>query len=641
MKRVLNLLFTFLAIAGFIVGIISLSRSYYRFIVNTKNNSAVRPSFLTKEILFISSYSESYPYTREQMKGFDRVFSKRKIPYDSAFMDMKLFNTPENIEAFYNLLKYKLSVHSPYKVVIAGDDQALRFIIDHYYEFFSQAQVIFIGINDEELAKQAAEYPRITGSVEKLSLNNMFQVIQEFFPETENVAALYGTSTLATLGFIKQFSNFIAETPYKFMGIHSDALPKEEIVRQLQNLPQNTVLVLLGMYNDLEGYKYSLPEMTDLVMQYSTVPTFTVLLETIGSKILGGSIFRIGEAAEYTASLAIKALDGEDISKVSVRTDIPSDIILNWNMMQKFGIEKSRVPKYVKIINQQKHFISEYSFIMYPSLLIITSMTILIIILMIYSLHIRDLKEKLEFQLTHNQLTNLPNQIIARKYIRELMDKNVNFAILMLDIEDFHTINDYYSHDFGDSLLVEIADRLQTLIEIGNYTVYRLHNDKFLLVRADSHVKEKGLEFYYLRQLLSGPFCTKENPTFIKISIGIINSDSEHKTSEEYILDAEIALRGKAIRLKQKRGLYGRDAPCDRKKARNRQGCGIRLPQRWFLRNVPATNHHGERRYFRIRGTHEAPADRQGRPAANHRSGRLYSCCRKKRLHIKNRKNHH
>ncbi len=200
-KRYIDAVFILIALIGILTGIGFLAYSYYDFIDTTKRNNIVRPSNLNKAVLFISSYSESYPYTREQMKGFNAVFGKYDIPYDSAFMDTKVYNTSENLDKFFELIKYKMSVHAPYRAIIAGDDPALDFILDHYDELFSDIPIIFLGINDEDLAEKAAKYPKITGSTEHLDLDGLFGIISRLFPDRKNIAVIYDDANLTTLGF--------------------------------------------------------------------------------------------------------------------------------------------------------------------------------------------------------------------------------------------------------------------------------------------------------------------------------------------------------------------------------------------------------------------------------------------------------
>ena len=541
-KKYISIIFILLSFIGILTGISSLTYSYFSFISDTKKQQVFRPSALNKNILFISSYTESYPYTREQLYGINTIFSRYNIPYDTIYMDMKVHNTHENVRLFHEHLKYKLANHQPYKAVIVADDPALEFVMKEYDNLFSGIPVVFMGVNDEDLAAEASRNPFFTGSTETLCLEDFFKIVTKLFPEAKTIAAVYDDRTQATIGFRKQFFKYIEHAPFEFIGLHSSTMSKNELIRRLKALPSDAVVLNLGFYNDLEGHKYSLPEMTSLIVQNSYVPCFSVVLESVGAGFLGGAVFDTVAAAAYTAETVVRILDGADVARIPLKMDIPSQIIFDWNIMKRFHIKKAQIPREAIIINAPVHYFSEYSFILYPSIMIFISMVVLLGILFSYTLDIKKIQKQLEFRLSHNSLTNLPNRPAAVAYLSRLIAEKRRFSIISLDIEDFKAVNDYYSHSFGDRLLIELSRRLESLSEIGDWSSYRFTSDEFTVILTDGHIQETSLELYYLRQLLSSPFCADENPIFIKTSIGIINSDESRVGADAYFIDADIAM---------------------------------------------------------------------------------------------------
>ena len=541
-KKYIDAVFILFALVGILTGIGFLSFNYYNFIKSSKASKVVRPSFLEKDVLFIGSYSESYPYTREQMEGFNKVFGKHGIPYDSAFMDTKVYNTEENLENFYKSLKYKMSVHKPYKAIIVGDDPALGFVMSHYDELFSNVPIVFLGVNDEDVARKASEYPLVTGSTEHLGFDEIFGVINDIFPNAKTVAAIYDDSNLTTIGCRNQFFKFMEGSSLGMVGIHTRKMSRQSIIETLRGLPENTVLFNVGMYNDLDKHNYSITEVADLMVGNSPVPVFTFVYETMGNGILGATIFDIAESAEYTAGIVVDILNGRDVSSIPLKTDIKSSMVFDWKVMKKFGVDEKLLPESVEIINRPVGHIEEYSFIFYPTFLMILSLLILLAILFFYILHIRKIRSKLEFQVSHNMLTKLPSRFMAISCISKLIEQGGEFSVIMLDIEEFRLVNDYYSQEFGDRMLVEMAERLEGISAEGRYHAYSFSGDEFTLVYTAGHIQEDSFEIANLRKILSKPFFEGENPLFVKTAIGIINSDESFKRAEDYLINAEIAM---------------------------------------------------------------------------------------------------
>lgn len=106
----------------------------------------------------------------------------------------------------------------------------------------------------------------------------------------------------------------------------------------------------------------------------------------------------------------------------------------------------------------------------------------------------RDISERkrfeaeLQHQATHDILTGLPNRVLLMDRLAAEVERarhaNNSVALLFLDINNFKRINDSMGHEVGDTLLQQIAGRLQAALR-PNDTIARHGGDEFAIIAGD------------------------------------------------------------------------------------------------------------------------------------------------------------
>ena len=90
------------------------------------------------------------------------------------------------------------------------------------------------------------------------------------------------------------------------------------------------------------------------------------------------------------------------------------------------------------------------------------------------------------YRAMHDMLTGLPNRAFWLKNSPCWHAKRVNksFALLLLDLDNFKTINDSFGHDVGDELLKQVATRMRSVLR-GEDMICRLGGDEFVVLVED------------------------------------------------------------------------------------------------------------------------------------------------------------
>jgi diguanylate cyclase (GGDEF)-like protein len=94
--------------------------------------------------------------------------------------------------------------------------------------------------------------------------------------------------------------------------------------------------------------------------------------------------------------------------------------------------------------------------------------------------------QELEHLANRDELTGTHNRRSFFKWLRErqkeYVDGGDDFAVIMMDLDDFKEINDNHGHEVGDRVLVEFTRRVKASREHGEH-LFRLGGDEFVTIK--------------------------------------------------------------------------------------------------------------------------------------------------------------
>jgi diguanylate cyclase (GGDEF)-like protein/PAS domain S-box-containing protein len=92
-----------------------------------------------------------------------------------------------------------------------------------------------------------------------------------------------------------------------------------------------------------------------------------------------------------------------------------------------------------------------------------------------------QVQERLSYQASHDALTGLANRALFSERIGAGLGGPRPVNIVLIDLDDFKTVNDTLGHPVGDALLVTVAQRMRDSVGPGD-TVARLGGDEFAIL---------------------------------------------------------------------------------------------------------------------------------------------------------------
>ncbi len=143
----------------------------------------------------------------------------------------------------------------------------------------------------------------------------------------------------------------------------------------------------------------------------------------------------------------------------------------------------------------------------------------------------------LEYYATRDPLTNLYNQ----RLFWELLDYEVGraarheyqFALLVIDLDNFKTINDSYGHAFGDKFLQEFALQLKQALRAEDILA-RYGGDEFVVIMPETDLEEAAALSERLLEITGAMAVTAPDGANVRGSVSIgISLYPEHATGKK------------------------------------------------------------------------------------------------------------
>ncbi|HEV8648519.1 MAG TPA: EAL domain-containing protein [Actinomycetes bacterium] len=165
--------------------------------------------------------------------------------------------------------------------------------------------------------------------------------------------------------------------------------------------------------------------------------------------------------------------------------------------------------------------------------------------------NVRDVTERQEFeeQLTrhmfHDPLTGLANRALFRDRIEHALATSARdgdeVAVLLVDLDNFKTINDSLGHTRGDAALAAVAGRLTESLRPAD-TVARLGADEFAVLLEGAPRDEVLATADRIGAALTAPLAVDGTDVPVTASIGVATGARAGHDAEELLRNADTAM---------------------------------------------------------------------------------------------------
>jgi diguanylate cyclase (GGDEF)-like protein len=155
----------------------------------------------------------------------------------------------------------------------------------------------------------------------------------------------------------------------------------------------------------------------------------------------------------------------------------------------------------------------------------------------------REFQDRLSHEASHDALTGLANRVLFGERVQRSVsnpDPNHKLSVVLIDLDNFKSVNDTLGHTVGDALLVAAAERLQRNVREAD-TVARLGGDEFAILLEGMGPDEADEAVERLIAGLTEPLFALSYEMLIQASFGIADG-RPGASGPELLRHADVAM---------------------------------------------------------------------------------------------------
>jgi two-component system, cell cycle sensor histidine kinase and response regulator CckA len=410
--------------------------------------------------------------------------------------------------------------------MITFDNAALEFALKNRADLFSAVPIVFCGVNSYT-PSMIAGHSNISGMAEKLDAAGTIELMLKLHPNTREILVI-NDYTLTGLSVRKEtealLPRFSGKIKIRFIG----NLPMVEILKELEYLPADTLVLQESFAADKTGRTFNYAESTSLFFKHSPVPIYGVHEERLGLGIVGGKLLGGEKHGAHAARIALRILEGEKASAIPVVTQSGAQNMFDYKVMERFGLQLSALPAKSVVINKPVSFFAANQKIILIASTVILYLLVVIVFLIIYIVQRR--RAAIALQKSEEQF--------------RLLADNAPDAIFIQTQEKFVYVNAAFCRMVGAQNPEELLNR--SIYDLFHPHYHAIVRDRIHLLNIE-HKPVPNSEQKYIKldktaihvDVAAVPFCFKgENGGLV-----FVRDITKRKETEEALRESEERFR--------------------------------------------------------------------------------------------------
>ena len=298
----------------------------------------------SKQVLVIYSDERLLPANVIVDDAIRKTFATdptNRISFYSEFLDVSRFGGDAQERRQANFFRDKYAGQPPDLIISVGKP-ALGFLVKHRATLFTQVPVVFLAVPETQIPRNMTD-ARIVGIPAATDFTSTIDLALRLHPQTREIAVVAGVSP-HDLEFAAAARHDLQPFEKRVNVRWLDGESLQKIQRQLSSLPDDTVVLFVGIFQDRSGKNFIPREALAQVAPASRRPIYGIFDTFLGFGIVGGSMVTFEEMGQKAAKVGLRILAGEE-PQAAVREERHQPTpMFDWRQLRRVGISEGELP---------------------------------------------------------------------------------------------------------------------------------------------------------------------------------------------------------------------------------------------------------------------------------------------------------
>jgi C4-dicarboxylate-specific signal transduction histidine kinase len=259
---------------------------------------------------------------------------------DQAHFAVDLPNYGHTVSTY---LHDKYASRAP-EIIVVGGNEALNFVLRNRNQLFPGVPVVHMGV-DRFFIESIPKLPSdVIGDSVEYDVPPTIDLALRWHPLARRLLIITGASAAdrrLETKLRRDCAQFEGRVSVEFLT----GLPTATLLDQLRTLGPDTIIFTPGYSEDGAGRIMTPFESTKLMAAVASAPIYVPYSTFIGTGVVGGRMATYESMGREAGSLVTALISGAAPEAIKVPKFTPTDLRIDWRQVQRWGIEKRRIPK--------------------------------------------------------------------------------------------------------------------------------------------------------------------------------------------------------------------------------------------------------------------------------------------------------